>query len=503
MREFSKFINFKEATSGENWRERIRNYSFLIGEGAIDLAVNLILMIMVERALGVSGLGIFSYLLSILIFAGFVSDFGIARYLEREISISSVSGDPARVVEKAYPAILVTSALCAIFFFIYALTGTSLTRVDEKAAAYFIIGMIILLRNANRIKMATLLGMGKFDKAARLKTEKRFILLGSTIFLLMCHLPASLIIAGFLCAELGLFFRSRKHARLPAWKTTFRGMNSIQTTLPESYHYLFTEETLDVVLHIDFFLLGVFVSSSDLGLYAEASILARSFLIIPISIRPVFRKTFCSLIAGGQVQAAARSVRRSVTFLFSFHSVLAVYILLYYPAIMEAIYHSQRKSFEAFHVFAEFLPGLLFFSALTSLEPLYEAEGKVVFLQQHIIQISFLNFFLNIFFIPFAGYYGAAFATAISMFGYFLFFGRLLTPSLKLPKLRFLTAGAAVYLTYMLFHELELRFALSFFLVPAFLLSLFFFLNIFSFKIVSDDTPTHIEVSCNPLTKEV
>ena len=503
MLDFFKLQKKLSAVAGEKLPKKIRDFSFLIGEGAVDLTVNLILMIMVERALGLSGLGVFSYLLSILIFAGFVSDFGVASYLEREISVSSVSTDPRWTIEKACRAVMVTSALCAILLFVNTFSGTTLTRVDEKAVGYFIIGITILLRNANRMRMAMLCGLGKFDKAARLNTEKRIILLGSTLFLLMCRLPASVIIAGFLLAEMGLFFRSRKQARLPALKVILRGRDSVQTTLSESFHYLFTDETLDVVLHLDFFLLGVFVSSADLGLYAEASILARSFLIIPISIRPVFRKSFCSLISTGQIRAAARSVHRSAAFLFSFHSVLAVYILLYYPAVIDAIYHSQRKSFEAFHIFAMFLPGLLFFSALTSLEPLYEAEGKVAFLQQHIIQISFLNLILNLFFIPFAGYYGAAFATAVSMFGYFLFFGRQLTPVLKLPKLKFLSAGTSVYLTYMFFNALDLNLAFSILLVPIFIITLFFLLNIFSFELVSDDTSIDTLVSCNTHTKEV
>jgi hypothetical protein len=81
MPEFSKFIKFAEAVIRENWWQRIRDFSFLIGEGAFDLVVNLIIMIMVERALGAAGLGVFAYLLSILIFAGFISEFGISRYL--------------------------------------------------------------------------------------------------------------------------------------------------------------------------------------------------------------------------------------------------------------------------------------------------------------------------------------------------------------------------------------------------------------------------------------
>lgn len=136
----------------------------------------------------------------------------------------------------------------------------------------------------------------------------------------------------------------------------------------------------------------------------------------------------------------------------------------------------------SFYVFAELLPGLLFFSAVTSQDPLYEAEDKVAFLQKTVILIALLNFTLNCLFVPFAGFFGAAFATSGSMFVYFILFGKHLNPLIRLNKINYIIAGAAVYLTYMLFQKLDLSFVLTFFLVPAFLFALFFITNFFNFE---------------------
>ncbi|MCP4298684.1 MAG: oligosaccharide flippase family protein [Proteobacteria bacterium] len=108
---------------------------------------------MVERSLGEAGLGVFVYLLSILMFAGFISEYGISRYLEREIAI--IEGDKAQTqaIEKALYAVLVTSIVCAVLFLITAVFDTAHTRVEEKVAAYFIIGITIPLRNLNRIRI--------------------------------------------------------------------------------------------------------------------------------------------------------------------------------------------------------------------------------------------------------------------------------------------------------------------------------------------------------------
>jgi O-antigen/teichoic acid export membrane protein len=135
--------------------------------------------------------------------------------------------------------------------------------------------------------------------------------------------------------------------------------------------------------------------------------------------------------------------------LFFLNSILALYILLYYSQIMEALYLVQGKSMVPFYIFAETLPGLLFFSAITSQEPLYEMVGKVDSLQKTVILVALLNLVLNWFFIPFAGFYGAAFATSASMFAYFMLFGKRLHPRFGIPKIKFIIGGTAVYLTYM------------------------------------------------------
>ena len=57
---------FRKFVDRDNWLQRVRNFSFLIGEGALDLVVNLIVMIMVERSLGVAGLGVFWVLIQFM-----------------------------------------------------------------------------------------------------------------------------------------------------------------------------------------------------------------------------------------------------------------------------------------------------------------------------------------------------------------------------------------------------------------------------------------------------
>ena len=131
-----------------------------------------------------------------------------------------------------------------------------------------------------------------------------------------------------------------------------------------------------------------------------------------------------ALASKNRLEDAAVSSQVSTALIFFLHSVLVLYILLYFSKIVQSLYLDQGESMVSFYVFAEILPGLLFFSAVTSQEPLYEAEEKVAFLQKTVILIALLNFTLNCFFVPFAGFFAAAFATSGSMFVYFILFGK-------------------------------------------------------------------------------
>ncbi len=465
--------------------QKIRNYTLLIGEGAFDLGVNLMMMIMVERSLGVAGLGIFSYLLSLFVLAGFLSEFGISSHLEREVAMTPDKKKRGKVTEDAARAILVTSLVCTAVFFIFAVSGMTLTRVDERAAAYIIMGITIPIRNFNRLRVAFLQGNREYDTAATFKSMKRLYLLGAVFVLLKWNFLPSYLMLGYLFSEIGLMVKARKKVRLPGFSSLFKGTRALRPTLEQSVGFFLTDEALDVILYMDFLILGFFVTSQDLGLYAEASILARIFLLIPISIKPVFLGQYCALAAQNRLPAAASPLKTATAFLFFLHSVLGLYILLFFSGILETLFKIHHVSMVPFYIFAEIFPGLLFFSAVASQEPLYEAAGQVGVLQKRIITVAGINLVLNLFFIPVAGFFGAAFATTASMFAYFMFFGAHLNPVFRIDKMKYVFAGAAVYLTFMLFQALDPGIVLTLAAVPVLLFMLLMGMDFFN---VASDT---------------
>jgi hypothetical protein len=67
--------------------DKAKAYLPSIGESVIDLLVSLMVMIFIARIYGQRGLGIFSYLLSLLLVTGYLSELGIPKYVERETAV--------------------------------------------------------------------------------------------------------------------------------------------------------------------------------------------------------------------------------------------------------------------------------------------------------------------------------------------------------------------------------------------------------------------------------
>jgi O-antigen/teichoic acid export membrane protein len=283
----------------------------------------------------------------------------------------------------------------------------------------------------------------------------------------------------FLVSEIALKVLAAKKYKPAKIKKSWKSFIPQRDTLRDGYRFLFTDEALDIMLYLDFLVLGWFVSSWELGVYAEASILARFLLLIPVSIKPIFRRQYC-LLAGRQAfQLASNLFHQTTRVMFYIQSLLALYMLLYFPAVLDGLFHVRGEELLSYRIFSVIVPGLIFFAAITSQEPVYEACDRVSDLKKIILIITAVHTALNIYLVPFAGVFGAAAATMISMLVYFIVFDRYLAGSQRIKKTSYLFAGAGVYLLYMLVRTFDFNFVVSLLLIPASLFAMLLAMGFF------------------------
>lgn len=93
-----------------------------------------------------------------------------------------------------------------------------------------------------------------------------------------------LLVIAFVFSEVTYILLVKRAVRMPSITATLKRLRAAGATIRESLRYYFTHEGLRVLFFVDFFVLGFFVSSAQMGSYAEASVLARIFLIIPLGV---------------------------------------------------------------------------------------------------------------------------------------------------------------------------------------------------------------------------
>lgn len=464
------------------WLPRIRPVAFLVGENILEWVVNLAALILIERSYGSQGLGTFAFLMAVLHIVGYLAQFGIPHHVE--FAVASAGGDrPTRNAEivQAGRGLFWTGAAIALVFAVTAVRDTTLTRVDDSLFAYIIIGLVIWFRNLGHLRIGVLYGSGRHEDAARQIAFKRVVFLILLFGLIQVHVPPSFLFLAYLVSEIVHYRRLGKiftFPRLDVWRVSGR---DVKATLVDGYRFLFTRDCLDIVIYLDFLILGLFVSSWKLGAYSEASIMAKFFLIIPIALRPVFRFRLCEMWGRGDRQAAARFTFRTSVILFTVNAVLALLMARYFIPVFRALFRAEGEVGLTQEAFSILLPGLLLFSAVTALGAVYEVSGRVTQLKRLVLSIGALNLLTNIYLVPYAGPAGAAAATSISLAVYFACFGSGLSPMQGHSKPTFFLATAGLYPVFVLMRSWDIFALGTFFFSFIAVLVLFYVLYFFEF----------------------
>jgi O-antigen/teichoic acid export membrane protein len=408
----------------------------------------LIAMILVDCHYGPAGLGVFAWFFSLLAIAGYLGRYGIPVYVENRMARSPESADA--LCARALAALLslggAAVVVCALYAFL--LAGPGPGAADNFLI--LILGPTIFFQNINALKLAMLNGNGRHVAAAGLRIRQRLVFLGATLVLCLFRVPVPLLAGAFLLSQIVMLGMGRKAVRLPAVVRVMGAWKQVGQMVDRGRAFLFTDNLLDVVFYADMLILGWFVAPVQLGLYARALILARLFLVVPGGLRSVFRKRANQWVQAGSNGGLEHFVGHAARGMFFVHGLLAILVLGHFQQALELVYAGRQQAAETFAVFALVMPGLIFFSAVTALEPVFEALEKSERLKRMNLAVAAVNLILNINLIPFAGIDGAAMATSGAMLIHFFLFGRLLPDGLRGSIFFWPGAAAALYLTYVL-----------------------------------------------------
>jgi O-antigen/teichoic acid export membrane protein len=433
--------------SADNPKLSATNYLLTIGEMAIDIAVSLLLLILVGRAYGPDGLGVYTFFLAVFVIVSFLCEFGVNKWVEKELAAGLHRGtrDEAGFLAQAKAATFTAGLIGALGTALLGSWAAGAETVAKGMWPGFVLLIVAVPLNLYSGYLTSVLrGRGHHTDASRAGFAKRTVQVVFVFFLSSLRLRPELLVVVFIFSEVVFILAAGKKAKVPSLFSAMGKFGLAIKVFRQSVQYYFTQEGLRVLFFVDFFALGFFVSAAREGAYAEASVLARLFLLIPLGAAPLYR---AKLYRASETDIYT-SPRRTAARLFTVHGVGALIFLLYFPQILRALFHIQGDVPVFFQAFSMLLPGLLFFIPTVVMEPIYLRSGREDELNRIASRVFLLNAFLNFYLIPFAGVFGAAGATTISLIVYFVLFTRNVGGERVLPVQAYLLAGALIYCSY-------------------------------------------------------
>ncbi len=194
-----------------------------VGEEALELLITLWILIMVERAYGQQGVGIYAYLMALLYMARYIADFGVARHLEHEIAVSGQDDTGRqRLIAAGLQATLTTGLAAAVLIVATAGFDTAHTRIEEKLPGYLLVGSILPVANLNFYKLSILQGMGRHARVAKLSMARYIMILLGMLVLTRLRVPPSFLPLAILVSELAMVVLIRRHIKLRGLKVLLR-----------------------------------------------------------------------------------------------------------------------------------------------------------------------------------------------------------------------------------------------------------------------------------------
>ena len=458
--------------------DKAKDYVLSVGESAVDIAVSLLLLVLVGRAYGPGGLGVYSFLLSVFVLISFLAEFGVGKYVEKELAMGK-RRDVQSLLLDTRGVILLSGLMGGLGTLLLGEWVVEASVVARGAwPGFCVLAVAVPLNLYTGFQTSVLHGRGEHGAASRAGLIKRLVLLGSVYMLSGVRIRPDLLVTAFVFSEIAHILLVKRAVRMPSIIASLKRLSVAGTTIRKSLPYYFTHEGLRVLFFVDFFVLGFFVSAVQEGSYAEASVLARLFLIIPLGAAPLYRMRVYRSTGADQERIFADSRKTAARF-FSLHSVVALAFLLYFPNLLRAVFNVQGDIPIFFRIFSFLLPGLLLFSSTVVLEPLFSIANREQGLNRIALHVFIINAFLNFYLIPYAGVLGAATATSLSLMIYFFLFVRGIDSMGDIPMKAYLLSGAVVYVAYHILDSVRIPFLLVLLIIATVLPVMFWILGLY------------------------
>lgn len=395
----------------------IRGFISIFGSQIASLVLGLLITPVLVRLLGSSQYGNYAFILSILSITMIIVNAGIFDGTRKYIAEDREASNWIEHVLTFYlRTAFVLAFSAALVYFMLSWFGFSNQFFGDNFETYFyLLGILVVGRQANSIARGGLMGLGFEDRSEPLSILRKALF--GVFGLLLVYIGYGLV--GVLIGQIIATFI----VSVIAYTILFRHINfrSIFTRLPEDFpkKELLSFNSLSVVLilltaslyHVDILFLRILTSNQVTGYYKAALVIVEFLWFVPNALQTVLLHSSSELWANDRTDQitglASRITRYNLSLVLLISIGLAALVRDFVP-----LYFGENFGAAVLPLLL-LLPGALGFALARPIFAIGQGKGQLRVLILATGTASLINLCLNALLIPTHGATGAAVATSI------------------------------------------------------------------------------------------
>lgn len=379
----------------------------IIGE-IISRILRFFVVVYAARTLNTTGWGTFSYALSIGSLFMVFSDIGISGYVTRELTQKNENSK--KIVSTA---LFIKSIILVISTLFIIIIGPHITKIKEAVSLLPVIALILFFDSLRELGLAINRAYEKMEWDAAVKILTSVIMFICSFILLKKNInPNSLAIVYLLGSLSGCLFiylvLYKKLFNMP-WQIDKTMILSILITV---FPFAFTSLLGSIMSNTDVYMLGLWRTSSEIGLYSASQRLYQFFLVIPSILSMVIFPVLSKL---NEINPDKFITTLEKTLKITILAAIPIAfggIIIAKEIIILTLGHDYIQAIPIFQVLMAMI--LIAFPSIIISNAIFAKNKQKIFLKSSTLG-AISNILLNLFFIPLFGVIGAGISTLIAL----------------------------------------------------------------------------------------
>lgn len=401
----------------------LKNYLIKGTSGAFILKAGnvflwLIVNIILARRMKPDHFGIYAYVVSLINVLCMPAALGLPAYILREVASYRVNqqyGLLKGLIKRADQAVIIAGS-CLIL--LSAIVSTLFFSLSERIIAFYIALPLLIVNPITTLCQAALRGFRRIIVGLlpdNLLRPGLFLILLTILWYTKTRLDeksalSMLLIASFIGLLYSFYMRHKSISGIDRTNDVqYQTMHWIRGALP----FIFLDSLMVINNQTDIIMIGIFRTSSEVGLYKVAAQGAQIVVFILFAVNMTIGPVISELYHSNQMKNLQRLVTSSSRVIFGISAPIALVFIIWGEPIIRLFF--GREYVLSSVPLAILCIGQLFNASMGSVGLTLNMTGNEKETVKGVMGSAIINIFLNLFFIPLYGIKGAAVATCISI----------------------------------------------------------------------------------------